>query len=53
MSGEPTQIKKVKKTVYIEKDYEKQIKIQAVIQEKTESALLNEILGEYFRACKS
>ena len=38
----------VKKTVYIEKDLELQIKLQAVKEEKTESNLLNEILSEYF-----
>ena len=37
-----------KKTVYIEKELEKKLKIQAVVEEKTESNLLNEILGEYF-----
>ena len=40
----------VKKTVYIEKELEKQIKIQAILQEKTESNLLNEILGLHFNS---
>lgn len=38
----------VKKTIYIEKELEKKIKIKAVLEEKTESNLINEILGEYF-----
>lgn len=37
-----------KKTVYIEKELEKKLKIRAVLEEKTESNLLNEILGGYF-----
>lgn len=42
-----------KKTIYIEKELEKKLKIKAVLEEKTESNLINEILGEYFSGCKS
>ena len=36
----------VKKTLYIDKKLEKRLKIQAVLEEKNESTLLNEILSK-------
>lgn len=36
----------VKKTLYIDKKLEKRLKIQAVMEEKNESTLLNEILSK-------
>lgn len=38
----------IKKTVYIDKALDKKIKIQAVVEEKTESSTLNEILRNYY-----
>lgn len=43
----------IKKTIYIEKELEKKLKIKAVMEEKTESNMINEILGEYFSGCES
>lgn len=43
----------VKKTVYIEKDLIKKLKLKSVYDEKTESAMLNDILREYFAKSKS
>lgn len=38
----------IKKTVYIDRDLDKKIKIQAVMEERTESSMLNEILKKYY-----
>lgn len=37
----------IKKTVYLEKEVAKNIKIQAVIEEEKESTLINNVLKEY------
>lgn len=41
-------IKKIKKTLYLEQDLERKLKIQAVIENKTETDMLNEILKYHF-----
>lgn len=41
-------IVKVKKTLYIEQDLEKKLKIQAVLKNFSESDMLNFILKEHF-----
>ena len=38
----------IKKTVYLEKELIKQLKLKAVMEESTESKTLNKILTEYF-----
>ena len=41
-------IEKIKKTLYVEQDLERKLKIQAVIEDKTETDMLNEILRYHF-----
>ena len=38
----------IKKTVYIDKDLIKKLKLKAVMDDSTESKTLNKILAEYF-----
>lgn len=39
---------KIKKTIYIENELNKKIKIKAIMEKETESSLVNNILSEYF-----
>ena len=41
-------VEKVKKTLYVEQSLERKLKIQAVLEEKNESDMLNFILREHF-----
>lgn len=40
--------KSIKKTIYIESELNKQIKIKAIMERETESYLVNKILSDYF-----
>ena len=42
----------IKKTLYVESDLNKKLKLQAILQDKTESSMLNHILTEYFKLNK-
>ena len=43
----------VKKTMYVEKELIKQLKLKAIVEESNESETLNKILSEYFKASKN
>lgn len=38
----------IKKTIYIESELNKRIKIKAIMEKETESYLVNKILSDYF-----
>lgn len=40
----------IKKTMYIQKNLIKELKLKAIIEESSESETLNKILSEYFKA---
>lgn len=41
-------VEKIKKTLYVEQGLERKLKIQAVLEDKNESDMLNFILREHF-----
>lgn len=48
MKAEKKNNNRVKKTIYIENELNKKIKIKAIMEKETESSLVNNILSEYF-----